>query len=193
MALSPAEAVLDLPAEAVAALGIALLVVTLAAGSWLSSAWHHARRSARSKARARRAVDGENRSELLLARAGYTLLARQPRLAFLLLLDGDARTVDLRADWLVERGGRRYVADTKTGARAPSLDHAPTRRQLLEYRVAYDVEGVLLIDAETDTIHEVQFPALAPRGGSRARAFATAIALLLLGALGALAAVACLR
>ena len=110
--------------------------------------------------RSRRAVDGEARSEVLLADAGFVILARQPRLVFALSVDGASRSVELRADWLVERGGRRFVADTKTGGKAPSLDHAPTRRQLLEYRVAYEVDGVLLVDAETDRIHEVVFPAL---------------------------------
>lgn len=142
------------------ALGVFVVVAIAAAGAWLSRTLEAANRRRRATIRSRRAVDGENRSEALLARAGYVVLVRQPRLVFALLLDGAPRTVDLRADWLVERDGRRFVADTKTGARAPSLDHAPTRRQLLEYRVAYDVDGVLLIDAETNTVHEVRFPAL---------------------------------
>ena len=177
----------ELPASAIVSLAIALLIGTLAAGGWLSSSWGHARRSTRARARIRRAMEGEDRSETLLARAGYTLLARQPRLQFSLLLDGAVRTVDLRADWLVERAGRRIVADTKTGARAVSLDHAPTRRQLLEYRVAYDVDGVLLIDAETDRIHEIEFPALA--GTPRSHGLVAGLALALLGTITALVAV----
>ena len=68
------------------------------------------------------------------------------------------RVIALRADLLVERGGRRYVAEVKTGEAAPSLATAATRRQLLEYLIAYRVDGVLLVDAERGSVHEVEFP-----------------------------------
>ncbi len=174
-----AEALAAMTPGALAAVVLAAVLSAIALGSWLSAAWRRARLSRRARARMRRAIDGENRTESLLEKAGYTLLARQPRLSFPLLLDGNPRTVELRADWLVERGGRRFVADTKTGSRAPSLDHAPTRRQLLEYRVAYDVEGVLLIDAETDTIHEIVFPTLPPRAPSLEQTVARALLLVI--------------
>ena len=64
----------------------------------------------------------------------------------------------VRADLLVSRGARRFVAEVKTGARAPRIETAATRRQLLEYAVAYDVDGVLLVDMEEHTISEVEFP-----------------------------------
>lgn len=179
-----ADAFAAMSARTLGLVALAALLGAVVVGGWLSGVLRRTLLAHRARQRMRRAIAGEDRTEALLARAGYVLLARQPRLTFPLLLDGDPRTVELRADWLVARGGRRFVADTKTGRRAPSLEHAPTRRQLLEYRVAYDVEGVLLIDAETDTIHEIVFPTLPPRPPSLRRTTARALALVLTTALG---------
>jgi hypothetical protein len=137
-----------------------VLVGVLALGLWLRGAFGRLVRRRRAGARARRAIAGENRSEVLLRRQGYTIVERQPRRQVVLLVDEEPHPVDVRADWLVERDGRRFVADTKTGRLAPSIDHAPTRRQLLEYRLVYDVVGVLLIDAEANEVHAVTFPGL---------------------------------
>ena len=57
--------------------------------------------------------------------------------------------------------------------------------------MAYDVNGVLLIDAETDTIHEIEFPALA--GTSRSHGLVAGLALALLGTITALVAVIVMR
>ena len=37
------------------------------------------------------------------------------------------------------------------------MGHAPTRRQLLEYSIAFDVHGVLLVDVEADRVARVEF------------------------------------
>ena len=72
--------------------------------------------------------------------------------------DGAAQTVDVRADLIVTRGGRRFVAEVKTGELAPRLATVATRRQLLEYAHAFDVDGVLLVDPEAGRVAEVTFP-----------------------------------
>jgi hypothetical protein len=72
-----------------------------------------------------------------------------------LLVDGRRLSIALRADYVVERRGRWFVAEVKSGETAPSLETPATRRQLLEYRIAFAVDGVLLVDAERDTVHEV--------------------------------------
>jgi len=72
---------------------------------------------------------------------------------------------DLIADYLVEAGGKPWVAEVKTGDRALSLRHGPTRQQLLEYRHAFGVEGVLLVDAEAEQVQRIEFrePVHVPR------------------------------
>ena len=101
---------------------------------------------------------GEELAEELLLRRGYRILGRQVVRHYAIALDGHLVDVELRADFLVSRDRRRFVAEAKTGRLAPRLDTATTRRQLLEYRLMFDVQGVLLVDAEAARVHEVVFP-----------------------------------
>jgi Holliday junction resolvase-like predicted endonuclease len=112
----------------------------------------------RAHRRSDRSIAGEIEAERLLERRGYRILARQPGLEWGIACDGEDLPVELRADLLVERRGRRYVAEVKTGVSAPLLTNAATRRQLLEYCVAYEVESVLLVDVEEQRVREISFP-----------------------------------
>ncbi len=133
-------------------------------------------------------AEGEARAEPLLRSLGYAVVARQAPATYDLTVDGEPCAVALRADLLVERGGRRFVAEVKTGRVAPRLETPATRRQLLEYRVAFDVDGVLLVDVDAGRVHALAFP----DGPSRAAESGLAwLAWLLLGgALGVGAMVA---
>lgn len=113
-------------------------------------------------------ADGELRAEPLLRRLGYEVLARQAPGGYDLAVDGEPCAIALRADFLVARGGRRFVAEVKTGRLAPKLETSATRRQLLEYRVAFDVDGVLLVDVDAGRVRALEFPspdARAPESG----------------------------
>ena len=94
----------------------------------------------------------------MLEAAGFRILARQARVAWAPLVDGEPCELELRADYLVECDGERLIAEVKTGDEAPSLETAATRRQLLEYSIAFDVDGILLVCPERDAIHRVEFP-----------------------------------
>jgi hypothetical protein len=145
---------------------IAVALLALLAG------WLLARSSARWCARARgrahnlRGQRGEEAAEALLHRNGYVTIARQVRASYLVELDDRPVSVDLCADFIVERGGRRLVAEVKTGRRAPRFEYADTRRQLLEYQLGFGVDSVLLIEIERERLREVRFPvrARAARG-----------------------------
>jgi hypothetical protein len=144
--------------DAAAALLLALGALGLALALYLV---HRVRRrlaSRRARRRSRRALVGESAAEHLLARAGYDVVDRQVALTWWIRCDDVDHAVELRADLLVERGGLAFVAEVKTGEAAPRLTTAATRRQLLEYRVAYGVDGVLLVDADRGTIQRVEFP-----------------------------------
>ena len=106
-----------------------------------------------------RARRGESRAGEFLRARGYDVIAAQSVGGYAVSVDGEEVEVMLRADYLVARDGLRYVAEVKTGARAPHLRTPATRRQLLEYGVAFDVDGILLVDAEEWRIHEIRFPA----------------------------------
>lgn len=136
---------------------VALLVVASIA---LAQTWRVATaRSAgrRQAARARRlGAEGERRAEDLLRDAGYRVIERQVHAVYALWIDGETSEAHVRADFLVERRGRRFVADAKSGPEASRATSRATRRQLLEYRHAYAVDGVLLVDAERGRVHAIE-------------------------------------
>lgn len=93
----------------------------------------------------------------MLESAGYRIIERQVRTAWVPLIDGKPCELELRADYLVEGDGELLVAEVKTGDDAPLITTAATRRQLLEYSVAFAVDGVLLVCPENDAIHRIEF------------------------------------
>ena len=101
---------------------------------------------------------GEHDAARLLSAHGYDVIETQATRTWHLEPDEGWLPVELRADLIVEMDGRRMVAEVKTGETAPDLGNAATRRQLLEYRVAYPVDGALLVDVENQRIVEVEFP-----------------------------------
>ena len=133
------------------------------------------RRLARRRARARR---GELDAEALLRREGYRVVARQAPGSASYLIDGAPAEARVVVDLVVQRRGKRFIAEVKTGEVAPDPMHRATRRQLLEYTRAYNTHGVLLVDASRGAIYTFAAP---PRVGARTSGWAW---LLCGGALG---------
>ena len=150
--------------------------------------WRGAALRWRLRAQAAHAAAGEARAEKLLVRAGYAIAARQVVTTWSVRVDGSEQAVSLRADFVVARGGRRYVAEVKTGAVAPEIAAPATRRQLLEYRCAFAVDGVLLVDADAGKVRAVEFAL--PGGGGGRGLVAAVVAGALLAAAGVAAALA---
>ena len=144
--------------------GVTLAIVAIVAAIlalWLAARWARWRGSRRARRRGARAMRGERGAIALLEDAGYRVVGRQVRVIWTLVVDGEPFPIELRADYVVEQDGERLVAEVKTGDAAPSLSTAATRRQLLEYRVAFGVDGVLLVCPERGAIHRVEFPLVA--------------------------------
>ncbi len=139
----------------------ALAAVALIAGSgwaaWRVLRW---RASVVAGARARRGLAAESRAASLLTRAGFSICERQPRASWWVAQDDERREVALRGDFLVQRRGRRYLAEVKTGDAAELGSSSATRRQLLEYQLAFGVDGILLVCPEREAVHHVEFLAL---------------------------------
>lgn len=139
----------------------ALLVLTAILSTLVLTRWMRAMRGSwRAKRRAARAGAGEDCAAALLEDSGFLVVERQARVDWAPLVDGRPRHCELRADYLVERDGELLVAEVKTGEEAPSVETAATRRQLLEYHVAFGVDGVLLVCPERGLIQRVEFPRL---------------------------------
>jgi hypothetical protein len=140
---------------------VLLVLGSMLAALWIAQALQAWRASRRARRRAERAGDGEDAAAELLEEAGYRVVERQARVLWGPLLDGEPQLLELRADYLVEGDGQLLVAEVKTGELAPSIETAATRRQLLEYHVAFAVDGVLLVSPEQGTIQRVAFPRIA--------------------------------
>ena len=133
---------------------VAALLLLLAVGWWRAAT----RTGRHNRRRQRTAQRGELRAERLLSDAGYRIEDRQVTARWSMWIDGEPHEVTCRADLLVRRRRRRYVAEVKTGDRAPDPTLPATRRQLLEYRLAFDVHGLLLVDVPAGRVIEVDFP-----------------------------------
>lgn len=131
---------------------IGVVVLTLVGHAALRAWW----KRRRGRFFARRGLDSERDAERLLGRLGYRVVERQVTGRWWLDVDGEPVEVTCRADLIVKRRRKRYVAEVKSGAvRSPT---APAiRRQLLEYARTFDVDGVLLVDMGTHTVHTVRF------------------------------------
>jgi Holliday junction resolvase-like predicted endonuclease len=149
----------------VTALALSALALVVFGGWW--KAW---RRSRRARRRGARAVAGERAAEALLAAAGYRVLDRQVALDWTIAVGEEDVVIALRADLIVADGDRVLVAEVKTGDAAPMISTPATRRQLLEYLVAFDADGVLLVDVEAGALAEIDFFAAdAPSAHAAAR------------------------
>jgi hypothetical protein len=122
--------------------------------------------SQRVRARSVRGQRGEERAASLLEAAGYRVVARQVRRSYVVQAGARELRVALIFDFVVEREGRELVAEVKTGAAGTRLEHADTRRQLLEYQLASGASQVLLVDPERERIVEVCFPLWTPEPAS---------------------------
>lgn len=136
--------------------GLTLLLLAIIA--WLLWRAGAPGRALQRRAHVARRAEGE--AEELLVRAGFTILERQVHATLRMEIDGQLIEVAARADVLVERDGLLLVAEVKSGFFAPDPTLPATRRQLLEYLIAFEVDGVVLVDMQARRVHDVVFPDL---------------------------------
>lgn len=133
---------------------VAVGVTCIALLGW----WRAVHRTTRGNRRRQvRAQWGEDGAVDVLAAAGFTVVDDQVTGEWSYWLDGDEVVVRCRADLLVEGDDGRFIAEVKTGARAIDPTHPATRRQLLEYQLAFPVDGLLLVDMEERRVVQVAF------------------------------------
>jgi hypothetical protein len=136
------------------------ILIGVALGALLMATLRTRRDQALARERNARGRLGEAQAELLLTAAGYEIVARQQRASYQLRSDDLELRVGLSFDFVVEKAGKQWIAEVKTGALGTQLKHADTRRQLLEYQLASGHAAVLLVDPERARISQVSFPFL---------------------------------
>lgn len=98
----------------------------------------------------------EEKAAILLEQKGFHIIRCQPTAASLAYVNGKLHTTTIRADFLARKGWRTFVVEVKSGRTASRLS-ARTRRQLLEYQLAFQPDGILLVDMSSKNFREVSF------------------------------------
>jgi Holliday junction resolvase len=106
--------------------------------------------------RFRGAKRSEEKAADFLREQGFKVVNRQPAANSLAYINGKEHTTTIRADFIARKGWRTYVVEVKSGRTAPKL-YARTRRQLLEYQLAFQPYGIILVDMNKKTYREVSF------------------------------------
>jgi hypothetical protein len=139
---------------------VTLAVLCFAILVLIFSLWRAGEAGRRIRAISAVARRAESQAELHLVNAGFLIEDRQVSGTLSLRIDGQLVVVDCRADLMVSRGGRTFVAEVKSGPENSDPCRPATRRQLLEYLLAFDVDGVILVDMYRGCWFEVAFPEL---------------------------------
>ena len=136
--------------------GILAIVIGIAFGVMLSR-WRVRWRMARSR---RMGTRGEARAWKLLKRAGYKVTQTQVSGEIDIEVDGVLEAHTVRADALAEKNDDLFLVEVKGGDVSADPRNRNTRRQLLEYALAFDTDGLLLVDAANKRIRTIRFPQL---------------------------------
>ena len=99
----------------------------------------------------------QEEAEGLLKKRGFKIVDKQKRADIVTYIDGKPNLGYVQADFIVERNGKKYVAEVKAGEMVSDPNEPSTRRQMLEYKFAYKPFGLLLVNMLDRTIHSIDF------------------------------------
>lgn len=99
----------------------------------------------------------QEEAEALLKKKGFRIIDKQKRADIVTYVDGKPNLGYVQADFIVEKNGKKYVAEVKAGEMVSDPNETSTRRQMLEYKFAYKPFGLLLVNMLDRTIHSVDF------------------------------------
>ena len=99
----------------------------------------------------------EKEAEKILRKNGYTIIDIQKSKPLLITIGDKIHRYLVRIDYLARKRGKVYVVEVKSGEKIPYITNRETRRQMLEYYLAYQPSGILLLNMKNKTISEVKF------------------------------------
>ena len=104
----------------------------------------------------RKGKKAEQKAIKLLKKNGYKIESFQTTAKGKLLQDDKTVTFLIRADLIVSKDKKKFIAEVKSG-KAASIEEINTRRQLLEYSKVFNNKNLILIDTEKNKIKKIQF------------------------------------
>lgn len=114
-------------------------------------------RKKKQQKRFKRGVKLEKQAAKFLSSKGFTILGEQIEYQHTYFVNGEATTSTITIDYLAEKNEKVYVVEVKSGKSAISIKNRSTRRQLLEYAVAIECDGVYLLDMENRSLSLIEF------------------------------------
>jgi Holliday junction resolvase-like predicted endonuclease len=107
--------------------------------------------------RSRSSKKAEKQAEKWLKRNGFQIIGKQQSRPLIIKTGNTSHHYLIRTDFLVKKGGYKYVVEVKSGRKNSKITNRETRRQLLEYFLAYQTYGIILFDMDSKTFSEVKF------------------------------------
>ena len=125
------------------------LVLFVKISNWL--------RTRRLRKRFSKSRQAEKEAEKILRKNGYAIIDAQKSKPLLITIGDKIHRYLVRIDYLVRKRGKVFVVEVKSGEKIPYITNRETRRQMLEYYLAYQPYGILLLNMKNKNISEVKF------------------------------------
>jgi len=129
--------------------GIICLILYIKISNWL--------RAKRLRKRFSKSRHAEKEAEKILKKNGYAIIDAQKSKPLLITIGDKIHRYLVRIDYLARKRGKVYVVEVKSGEKIPYVTNRETRRQMLEYYLAYQPSGILLLNMKNKSISEVKF------------------------------------
>lgn len=114
-------------------------------------------RKRQQKKRFKRGLKLEQKAARFLVSKGFSVIGEQVEYRHSYLVNKEEAVSIINIDYLVEKSNEVFVVEVKSGKSAISIKNRGTRRQLLEYAVAIECDGVYLLDMENKDLQLIEF------------------------------------
>jgi len=107
--------------------------------------------------RIKKAKKSEYKAIRFMESNGFKILDLQKECVYTLFIDNKPHKITVKADMIVKKDNKFYVAEVKSGDKVTSPKYTDTRRQLLEYYMVYRPSGLILVDMEKQKLRTVEY------------------------------------
>lgn len=130
------------------------------------------------KKRFERGIKLETEAEYFLKEKGFNIIGNQEINYHNYKVNGQNRRNKLIVDYVAEKAGKKYIVEVKSGKEAISLNNKNSRRQLIEYDLVIENDGLILLDMENKDLQFVQFQSKEERQDTSFREIIIALAIM---------------
>ena len=99
----------------------------------------------------------EDKARSFLKNKGYTIIGEQEAYNHRYKVNNKIFESKIILDYVVEKKGKKYIVEVKSGKTAISVRDKNSRRQLLEYDFVVQNDGIFLLDMENRVMNLVEF------------------------------------